>query len=45
MIIIIIIIIIITFKSVDFSVQADHRIKLKEFAKKDKFLDLARELK
>ena len=31
------------FKSVDFAVPADHRIKLKE--KKDKYLDLARELK
>ena len=40
MIIIIIIIII-----VDFAVPADHRIKLKECEKKDKYLDFARELK
>ena len=32
-------------KIVDFSVPADHRIKLKECEKKDKYLDLARELK
>ena len=32
-------------KIVDFSVPADHRIKLKECEKKDKHLDLARELK
>ena len=32
-------------KIVDFPVPADHRIKLKEHEKKDKFLDLARELK
>ena len=30
---------------VDFAVPADHRIKLKECEKKDKYLDLARELK
>ena len=30
---------------VDFAVQANHRVKLKENEKKDKFLDLARELK
>ena len=30
---------------VDFAVPADHRIKLKEYEKKDKYLDLARELK
>ena len=30
---------------VDFAVSAEHRIKLKEWEKKDKFLDLARELK
>ena len=30
---------------VDFSVPADHRIKLKEFEKKYKYLDLAREMK
>ena len=29
----------------DFAVPADHRIKLKENEKKDKYLDLARELK
>ena len=32
-------------KIVDFAVPADHRIKLKECVKKDKYLDLARELK
>ena len=32
-------------KIVDFAVPADHRIKLKECAKKDKYVDLARELK
>ena len=32
-------------KIVDFAVPADHRTKLKECEKKDKFLDLARELK
>ena len=32
-------------KIVDFAVQADHRIKLKECEKKDKYLNLARELK
>ena len=32
-------------KSVDFAVLADHRIKLKECEKRDKYLDLARELK
>ena len=32
-------------KIVDFAVLADHRIKLKECEKKDKFLDLAKELK
>ena len=30
---------------VDFAVPADHRINLKESEKKDKYLDLARELK
>ena len=30
---------------VDFAVPANHRINLKECAKKDKYLDLARELK
>ena len=34
-----------TYKIVDFVVPADHRIKLKECDKKDKYLDLARELK
>ena len=32
-------------KIVDFAVPADHRIKLKEYEKKDKYLDIARELK
>ena len=32
-------------KVVDFAVPADHRIKLKESEKKDKYIDLARELK
>ena len=32
-------------KIVDFAVPADHRIKLKESEKKDKYFDLARELK
>ena len=32
-------------KIVDFAVPDDHRIKLKECYKKDKYLDLARELK
>ena len=32
-------------KIVDFAVPADQRIKLKEYEKKDKYLDLARELK
>ena len=34
-----------TCKIVDFAVPADHRIKLKECEMKDKYLDLARELK
>ena len=34
-----------TCKIVDFDVLADHRMKLKESEKKDKYLDLARELK
>ena len=34
-----------TCKTVDFSVPADHGIKLKEYEKKDKYLDLPRELK
>ena len=29
----------------DFAVPADNRIKLKEYEKKDKYLDLARKLK
>ena len=33
-----------TCKNVDFAVSADHRIKLKECEKKDKYLDLSREL-
>ena len=33
-----------TCKSVDFAIPADHRIKLKESEKKNKYLDLAREL-
>ena len=32
-------------KIVDFAIPADQRIKLKECEKKDKYLDLARELK
>ena len=32
-------------KIVDFAVSADHRINMKESEKKDKYLDLARELK
>ena len=32
-------------KIVDFAVPANHRIKLKEYEKRDKYLDLARELK
>ena len=34
-----------TSKIVDFAVPADHRIKLKECEKKNKYIDLARELK
>ena len=34
-----------THKIVDFAVPADHKIKLKESEKKDKYLDLAGELK
>ena len=34
-----------TCKIIDFAVPADHRIKLKEFEMKDKYLDLSRELK
>ena len=29
----------------DFAVHADHRVKLKECKKRDKYIDLARELK
>ena len=32
-------------KIADFAIPADNRIKLKEYEKKDKYLDLARELK
>ena len=32
-------------KIVDFAVPADHKIKLKECEKRNKYLDLARELK
>ena len=34
-----------TCKIEDFAVPADHRIKLKESEKKDKYLDLVKELK
>ena len=34
-----------TCKFIDFAVPADNRIKLKEYEKKDKYLDLAREVK
>ena len=34
-----------TCKTVDFAVLADHRIKVKECEKRDKYFDLARELK
>ena len=34
-----------SYKIFNFAVPADHRIKLKECEKKDKYLDLARELK
>ena len=34
-----------TCRIVDFAVLADHRVKLKESKKKDKYLDLAWELK
>ena len=34
-----------TCKIVDFSLPADHKIKLKECEKMDKYLDLTRELK
>ena len=32
-------------KIIDFAVLTDHRINLKQYEKKDKYLDLARELK
>ena len=32
-------------KIVDFAIPSDHRIKLKEGEERDKYLDLARELK
>ena len=32
-------------KIIDFAIPADHRIKLKECEKNDKYLDLAREMK
>ena len=34
-----------TCKIVDFAVPTDHRVKFKESEKKDKYLDLVRELK
>ena len=34
-----------TCKIVDFAFPTDHKIKLKECGKKDKYIDLARELK
>ena len=34
-----------TYRIVDFAVPADNRVKLKESEKKDKYQDLARELK
>ena len=34
-----------TCKIVDFAVPADHIVKLKQYEKKDKYLDLTRELK
>ena len=34
-----------TSQIVDFAIPADYRVKLKESKKKDKYLDLARELK
>ena len=34
-----------TYRIVDFAVPADHKIKLKKSENRDKFLDLARELK
>ena len=34
-----------TCKTVDFAIPADHRVKLKENEKKNKYLDIAKELK
>ena len=34
-----------TCEIVDFAVPADHRVKLKEYEKRDKYLELGRELK
>ena len=34
-----------TYKIVDFAVPADHKTKMKESEKRDKYIDLARELK
>ena len=34
-----------TYQIVDFAILADHRVKLKESEKRDKYLDLAREVK
>ena len=34
-----------TCRKADFAIQADNRVKLKESEKRDKYLDLARELK
>ena len=34
-----------TYRMVDFAIPADHRVKLKENEKRDKYLDLARERK
>ena len=34
-----------TCRIVEFAIPADHRVKLKESEKRDKYLDLARELK
>ena len=33
------------YRIVDFAAPADHRVKLKEYEKRDKYVDLARELK
>ena len=34
-----------TYRTVDFAVPVDHKVKLKESEKRDKYLDLAREIK